>query len=273
MVVYATLPAAAVQKTGDKVAAGLAERIQDLHLTDAQEARIADIRKEHRPKVQEAAKELAAIVKQEVDKIMAVLTPEQKETVAAHKEERAEFRDERLVERLAHLKELDLTHDELAKFTEIRRAWHPKIVKTMKGLEGLLTDEQKTARMQALKAGMKRSEVIASLKLTGEQKEKVEAVGKEVGTLVRDELAKMRDVLSEAQKEKLQEFKDERRDHVRDRQAHAIANYKDLNLTDAQKEKIAAIRQEYRHKVHEAGNRLRADIREEVEAIVAVIKS
>src|SRR5262249_16720390 len=153
------------------------------------------------------------------------------------------------------------------------KAWHPKVVKSMKGLEDLLTDQQKNARMDALKAGMKRSEVIASLKLTGDQKEKVEAVGKEVCTIVRDELAKMRDVLSAAQKEKLDEFKDERREHIRDRLAHAIANYKDLNLTDAQKEKISAIRQEYRARVHEAGNRLRADIREEVEAIVAVIKS
>ena len=34
-VVYAGLPAAAVQQPGGKVAAGMAERIQDLNLTDA----------------------------------------------------------------------------------------------------------------------------------------------------------------------------------------------------------------------------------------------
>jgi Spy/CpxP family protein refolding chaperone len=272
MAVYAAFPAAAVQKTGEKVAAGMAERIQDLQLTDSQEAKIADIRKECGPKVREAAKELATIVKQEVEKITAVLTPEQREKVAAYKEERAEFRDHRLAERIAHLKELDLTDDELAKIMEIHKECHPKVVKAMQGLDGLLTDEQKNARVKALNAGMKRREVIASLHLTDEQKTKVEAVGKEVCHVVHDELAKMRDVLTEGQKAKLGEFKDERREHVRDRIAYAIAHHKDLNLTDAQKQQISTIRQEYRSKVHEAGNRLRADIREEVAAIVTVIK-
>jgi Spy/CpxP family protein refolding chaperone len=273
MAAYAALPAAAVQRAGQKVGAGLAERIQDLHLTDAQEAKIAEIRNEYQPRVQEAAKHLAAIARQEVDKIRAVLTPEQQTKVAAMREERAEFRGERLVERLAHLKELDLTDDEVAKIMEIRQECHAKMGTAMQQLAGLLTGEQKNARLEALKAGMKRGEIIASLRLTGEQKEKVEAVGKEICTLVKDELAKMREVLSEAQKEKLQEFKEERREHVRDRQAYAIAHFKDLNLTSTEKEQIAAIRQEYRARVHEAGNALRARIREEVEAIVAVIRN
>src|SRR5215471_19151168 len=38
---------------------GLAERIQDLNLTDAQEAKIAEIRKECRTKIQQTDKELA----------------------------------------------------------------------------------------------------------------------------------------------------------------------------------------------------------------------
>jgi Spy/CpxP family protein refolding chaperone len=273
MAVYAALPAAAVQEAGQKVGAGLAERIQDLHLTDAQEAKIAQIREEYRPRVQEAAKHVAALARQEVDKIRAVLTPEQQTKVAAMKEERAEFRGERLVERLAHLKELDLTEGEVAKLIEIRKDCHTKMVTALQQLAGLLSGEQKTARLEALKAGMKRGEMLASLRLTGEQKEKVETVGKEMCNLVRDELTKMRDVLSEAQKEKLQEFREERREHVRDRQAHAIANFRDLNLTDAQKEQIAAIRQEDRPRVHEAGNALRARVRDEVEAIVFVIRN
>jgi Spy/CpxP family protein refolding chaperone len=65
------------------VGAGLAERIQDLNLTDEQEAKIADIRKESQPKVQEAAKELAGIVKEEVEKVRDVLTAEQKEKLGA----------------------------------------------------------------------------------------------------------------------------------------------------------------------------------------------
>jgi Spy/CpxP family protein refolding chaperone len=82
----------------------------------------------------------------------------------------------------------------------------------------------------------------------------------------------MRDVLTEGQKEKIQEFKDERRERVRDRKAHMVANAKELNLTDAQKAKIMEIRKEFAPKVHEAGNKLRGTVREEAEAILAVIK-
>jgi Spy/CpxP family protein refolding chaperone len=89
---------------------------------------------------------------------------------------------------------------------------------------------------------------------------------------VREELEKIRDVLTEGQKEKVQEFREERRERVRDRKAHAIANAKELNLTDDQKAKIMEIRKEFAPKVHEAGNKLRATVREEAEAILAVIK-
>jgi Spy/CpxP family protein refolding chaperone len=250
----------------------LAERIQDLNLTDAQEARIADIRKEYRPKVQEAGKELAAVVKEEVEKIRAVLTPQQKTNLEAAREERQERRAEGLAERIAHLKELDLTDGEMAKIGDIRKEFHPKIEVVMKELQGLLTDDQKKARQEALTANQKRREVRESLKLTDAQKEKMQTVSKEAATLVREEMEKIMDVLSAEQKETLQDLKDERKERVRDRQAHRIANLKDLGLSDEQKTQIADIRKEYRPKVQEAGNKLRATVREELEAIVAVIK-
>jgi hypothetical protein len=59
---------------------------------------------------------------------------------------------------------------------------------------------------------------------------------------------------------------------VRDRLAHQIANLRDLNLTDEQKATLMEIRQEYRPKIHELGNRLRTAIGEEVGKIVAVLK-
>jgi Spy/CpxP family protein refolding chaperone len=142
----------------------------------------------------------------------------------------------------------------------------------MQGLEGLLTDTQKKAREEGFKAGKKRREILQSLNLTDEQKEKVEAAAKEVGAAVREETEKIRDVLSESQKEKLQEFKDEAREKVRDRWAHRIANLKDPDLTDEQKSKLMDIRKEFRPKIHEAGNKVRASFREEVEMIIAVIK-
>jgi len=272
MGVYAAVPAAAAEEKAAEKEGGLAARIQDLNLTDEQEAKIADIRKEYRPKVQEAGKELAAIVKEEVEKIRAVLTPEQKTKLAEAKEERQARKAEGQSERIAHLGELDLTDGEIAKMEEIRKEYRPKIEKALKEMRGLLTDEQKKARQEALTAGKKRREVLEALKLTDEQKEKVQAVAKEVTAIVREEMEKIRDVLSAEQKEKLQDLKEETKERVRDRMAHRIANLKGLDLTEDQKTQIADIRKEYRPKVHEAGNKMRATIREEVEAIVAVIK-
>ena len=251
---------------------GLSERIQDLQLTDQQEAKIADIRKECRPKVQEAARELATVVKDEEEKVRAVLTPAQKTKVEALKEERQERRAEGLAERLAHLGELDLTDAEIAKIDAIRSEFRPKIEKAMEGLHGTLTEQQRAARAEALRAGKNRREVLAALHLTGAQKEKVDAVGKEVAGFVHEELEKIRDVLTAEQQEKLAELRDEHRDRIRDRRAARIMNYRDLDLTDAQKTAITDIRQEYRPKVHAAGNRLRADVRDELGMIVAVLK-
>jgi Spy/CpxP family protein refolding chaperone len=269
---YATLPAATQEKAGQKVTGGLVDRIQDVNLTEEQETKLAELRKAFRPKVEQAAKDLATVVKEEVTKVRAVLTEEQKTKLAALKEERQEIRAERLAERIAHLHELDLTEGEMSKFADIGKEYAPKIIKAMDGLRGMLTDAQRQVREEGLKAGKTRKEVIESLKLTDEQKQKVEAVGKQIGTMVHEELEKMREVLTEGQKAKVDELKEERKEHVRDRMACRIANLKDLDLTEAQKRQIAGIRQEYRPKVQEAGNHLRAAVREHVEHVLAVIK-
>jgi Spy/CpxP family protein refolding chaperone len=268
----AAVPAAAEDKKAEKAEGILVVRIQDLNLTDDQEAKIADIRKEYRPKVQEAAKGLAAVAKEEVEKVRGVLTPEQKRKLDEAKEERKERRAEGLAQRIAHLEQLDLTEGEVAKIEEIRKEYRPKIEKTMKELHGLLSDDQKKAREEALQAGKKRREVLESLKLTDEQKAKVQEVGKELRTICHEEMEKIRDVLSAEQKEKLLDLKEERQERVRDRMAHRIANLKDLNLTEDQKTQITDIRKEYRPKVQEAGNKLRATVREEMEAILGAIK-
>jgi Spy/CpxP family protein refolding chaperone len=272
MLVCTTSPAAADEKADPKATVVLVE-VQDLNLTDEQETKIADIRKECGPKVQEAAKELAGIVKEEVEKVRAILTPDQKAKLEADREERKERRAEGLAQRIARLDDLDLTDAESAKIGDIRKEYRPKIEKAMQELGGILTDEQKKTREAALKAGQKRREVLEALKLTDEQKEKVLAVCKNVGALVREEMEQIRDVLSEEQKAQLAELKDERKERVRDRMACKIANLKDLNLTDEQKTQITDIRKEYRPKVQEAGNKLRGAIREELEAIAAVIKA
>jgi Spy/CpxP family protein refolding chaperone len=276
---FTVLAVAAVMGIGGKLAAQEAKgegvlvvTIQDLNLTDEQEAKIADIMKDFRTKNADALKELTSAVKEEMEKASAVLTPAQKAKLETLKEERKEAREECLAHRIARLKELDLTDGEMTKIGEIRSEFRPKIVKAAKELEGLLSDDQKKAREEGVKAAKKRKEILESMKLTDDQKQKVAAVAKELGGLVREEAEKVRDVLTASQKEELRELKDERREHARDRLAHRITNLKDLNLTDEQKTKLADIRKEYRPKIQEAGNKLRAAIREDMEMILAVIK-
>jgi Spy/CpxP family protein refolding chaperone len=250
----------------------LSERVQDLELTDAQEARIADIRKEYRPKVEREVTQLGMLIKGEVDMVRDVLTPAQRTQIQAMKDERKEMKFERLCERLAHLRELDLTDAELAKIQEIRKEFHPKFEKTMQQMDGLLTAAQKQAREDALKAGKSHREILQALKLNDDQRQKVQTVGKEMRSLVHEELGQIRDLLTESQKEKLAVVKDEVRDRVRDRMAHRIMTFRELNLTDAQKNQIAKIREELRPRIHEVANNLRATVREEVAAIVNVLK-
>jgi len=270
---FALLAIAAYGRADDQsVKERLAERIEELNLTEDQEAKIAEIQKNFRPKVEEAAKGLATFIKDEDEKVLGVLTADQKTKIAEAKEERRERRAEGLSERTARLESLDLTDEEITKIMEIRKEYRPKIAKAMEGLKGVLTDAQRTARDEALKAGKKHKEVLTSLNLSADEKEKVEAVCTQVGAAVREEMAKIRDVLTASQEEKLTELKEERAERVRDRRAHRISTLKELDLTDDQKAKIAEIRTEFRPKIHEAGNKMRATIRMELEQIVAAIK-
>jgi Spy/CpxP family protein refolding chaperone len=263
---------AAQQERRQGIRESLAEKIQDLNLTDEQESKIADIRKECRPKVQEAARALADVAREEVEEIRNVLNPGQKRTVQVLRDELSSRRSESLSERLAHLGELDLTDDEMMKIGDIRDEYRPKIRASLKQLVGVLTDDQKKTRADALKAGKRRSEVREALGLSAEQKEKLESVGKELRSLVCEETEKVRAVLSPEQRERLQEQREETGQNVRDRLAWRIATLKDLNLSDEQVSKINEIRKEYRPKVHEAGSALRSAIREELGMILAVFK-
>jgi len=192
-----------------KAEGGLAERLQDLNLTEDQETKIADIVKECRTKNAEAIKELASVVKEEMDKVRAVLTPEQREKLQTLKEERREAREDCLAHRLAHLRDVDLTDDEMEKIADIRKEFRPRIAKAMKGLEGLLNEEQRKAREEGLKAGKRRKEVLESLKLTDEQKPKVKAVLEEQDKKLqgvpreerRDKMREMRPEMSKKMKE------------------------------------------------------------------------
>jgi Spy/CpxP family protein refolding chaperone len=249
------------------------ETIVDLNLTDEQEAKIAEIRKESRPKVEEAAKELSGLVKEEVEKVRGILTPEQRQKVQAMRDIHRENRAAGVAQKIAHLDELDLTDNEMAQIAEIRKEFRPRIIQALQGMKGVLTDAQQKEREEALKAGKSRREVHSALNLNDEQKQKLQSVCKEVRSVVREEMDKIRGVLSEEQQQKLAEFREERRERARDRVAAAIADFKDLNLTDDQKNQIAEVRKEFRPKIHEAGNKLRAAVRDELTMILGVLRS
>jgi Spy/CpxP family protein refolding chaperone len=245
--------------------------VQDLPLSEQQEARINEIRKEYRPKVEQSAKELKTLVTDEVDQIRNALTPEQRAKIRTMLEQREQFKVESLAQTIANLKELDLSEDELAKIQKIHSEFRPKMATPIKQLKGLLTDEQKEARKEAIEAGKSRREILASLNLTSDQKEQLESVGKQLKDLVTEEAAKIRDVLTAEQRQKLQDFREEREEMVRDRLAHQIANLQDLNLSDQQKTTLMNIRQEFRPKIQEAGDKLRATIGDEVQKIVIAL--
>jgi Spy/CpxP family protein refolding chaperone len=279
--VLASLPGqlAAEEKADQKATKGLAAQIQDLFLSDEQEAKIADIQKGYRPRVQAAGKELVAVIEEELDKILSVLTLAQKTKIQAfnvveRQTRRAMLRAERLVqlEELDELEELEFIGGEGSKIAEIRKEYRPRIVKPLEGLMGTLDEGQRKAREEALKAGKKRSEMVASLNLSDEQNTKIEAVGKEVGTAVREALEKIRDAITEGEKEKRQELEQGRRERVRDPIARRIMSLKDLKLTDTQRARITEIGEEYRPRVQKAADKLGAALREEVEKIIAVLK-
>ncbi len=250
----------------------IAERLQDMNLTDEQEAKLADIRKQFSTMVEKDKKELADVVQAEVAKVKAVLTGPQTEMLKNLKDERAERRAESLAERIARLEDLDLTADEMTKVAAFRKESRPKIAKALENLKGALTEDQRKARAEALEAGKKPSEVIASLKLTSEQKEKLTAAGKEVREHFQQEMEQLRGILDTESAEKLAEQKSGRKEHARDHMASAIENYRELNLTDEQKSQIATIRKDYGPKIHEASNKLRTNVREELAAVGAAMK-
>ena len=72
------------------------ERIRDIGLTEAQEAAIAGVRDEYAPKVEEAVTALKSVADEELDKLRAVLTPEQLLKIENMKEERKTLRVEAL---------------------------------------------------------------------------------------------------------------------------------------------------------------------------------
>ena len=250
----------------------MVEKVQDLNLTSEQQAKLDEIRKEHQPKIAEAGQQLQSVLKEEGEKIQTVLSPQQNELAQTFKAERKDRRMESLAERMAHIDEMNLSEGEQAKIDEIRKEYRPKFAEVMQRWQDVLTDQQKQAREEAWKAGKNFHDVMQSLNLSDEQKQKLQSIGKDLSSLVSGELEQIHTILSPEQQKVLETLRAERKDRMIERLADRIVNFKELNLSDEQLAKIEEIRKEYQPKVQQAAAQMRSSVREELAAILAVMK-
>jgi len=106
---------------------------------------------------------------------------------------------------------LDLNDEQKDKLCKIRDDFEAKKGAVIAKIGDVLTDEQKQSAKEAFdkdksekKARAFYQSLEASLKLTDEQKQKLEPIGKELQSLVSDTLKQVTGVLTSEQKEKLQ---------------------------------------------------------------------
>ena len=119
------------------------------------------------------------------------------------------------------LKGLNLTDDQKAKLAELKKEYAPKFKEEATKREGLLTDEQKKAREEAVKAAKASGEkardswkdVRGAVKLTDDQKAKMAELRKETETLHKEFREKITALLTPEQKAQLKEKREERRAH------------------------------------------------------------
>lgn len=191
-------------------------------LTDEQKAKMAELRKEG-----------AALRNELREKMVALLTPEQKEKLEKHREamtDRApkagkkhrDVREHRPAGRNEGMfKGLDLTDEQKTQIKELRKEYGPKLKDARPNMDSLLTEEQKQARaeaMEAAKAAGKegrdvRKDVREAVKLTDEQKAKL-AEGREAAVAARKELhEKVLAILTPEQQAQLKEKHQHRKGH------------------------------------------------------------
>ncbi len=111
------------------------------------------------------------------------------------------------------LEELDLTEEQKEELKKLREKHGPKFKEVFDKMQDVLTEEQKSAGEEAMKeakeSGKKGRELFqaieASLKLTDEQKEKMDKLAPEVRALQREMMKEIRGILTPEQQERLKE--------------------------------------------------------------------
>jgi Spy/CpxP family protein refolding chaperone len=126
-----------------------------------------------------------------------------------HKGHRGGMRSDSPIDRILALADLKLTDDQVTKLKAIKTEYAPKFQELATARDGILTDDQKKARAEAMKeakaAGKKGRELFeavqAAVKLTDEQKTKMKEVGKEAAALGKEVLGKAKEVLTADQQD------------------------------------------------------------------------
>jgi Spy/CpxP family protein refolding chaperone len=111
------------------------------------------------------------------------------------------------------LEELDLTEEQKEELKKLRETLGPKAKEIFGKMQDVLTEEQKSAGEAAMreakesgKKGRALFEAIeAALKLTDEQKEKMDKIAPDVSALQRQAMKEIRGILTPEQQEKLKE--------------------------------------------------------------------
>lgn len=151
------------------------------------------------------------------------------------------------VRRGEYPEQIKLSEEQQAKLATMRSEFSEKFGALQKKRDAILTDEQKTARTEVDKkmreGKMSRQEftdaLTAALKLTPEQKTKVEAVDAEINALGRERETQRLALLTDAQKAELRKIVAEQGIE------RAFQFPADVNLTDEQKKGLKALQTEY----------------------------
>lgn len=126
------------------------------------------------------------------------------------------------------LKGLNLTDEQKTKVEALKKEYGPKFKEGSQGMDGILTDEQKKAREEAVKAakeaGKKGPEVWeaakAAVKLTDEQKAKMAENRKAAEALHKQFREKLMEILTPEQKEQLKKEMAGKKDHQAEKKGH-----------------------------------------------------
>jgi Spy/CpxP family protein refolding chaperone len=121
----------------------------------------------------------------------------------------------------AMVKNLKLTDEQKTKVAELKKEYEPKFKEALAKVEAVTTAEQKKARDEAAKAartaGKRGQEVMVAgrdaMKLTDEQKTKLQDGWKAMQTLGKEAHDKVMGLLTPEQKDQLKKAREERRKH------------------------------------------------------------